>query len=292
MTSGADFITQKRKTARKVTEGDSNTDDLDFKPAKQVAMSTTFRTTRSMTKGPACRETLETAELLEHIIFHLPALAILTCAQRVSKLWKDVIDTSPLLQKKLWLREHSARVSTSTSISGNGIRAPSGRHLSVSINLTSGKPVYAGSYQINMIFSDPLRQLLRRKDILLPAHYATLYCLPSINVVRMHFTRHRPSPKTSEHPTWLGMQLTQPAISTVQIEVTTMEYNKGPRGRRGYGEYTQRSIQATVRDGGGVTFGLVRDVADRMMAHSTSELDALSFSVRISFAADEIAFSP
>jgi hypothetical protein len=69
-----------------------------------------LRVTRSMTKGPACRAALQHPKILGQIVSHLPGYTILTRAQRVSKLWKDVINTSPIVQKKLWMRPLSAHI--------------------------------------------------------------------------------------------------------------------------------------------------------------------------------------
>jgi len=50
---------------------------------------------------------LDTVELLEHILFHLPASEIFVI-QRVSSLWKQVVATSPALHDKLFLRLKSS----------------------------------------------------------------------------------------------------------------------------------------------------------------------------------------
>lgn len=46
---------------------------------------------------------LQTPELLEQILLHLPMLELLHC-QRVCRHWKDVIDSSPVLQQALYFR--------------------------------------------------------------------------------------------------------------------------------------------------------------------------------------------
>jgi hypothetical protein len=46
---------------------------------------------------------LQTPELLEQILLHLPMLDLLHC-QRVCRHWKDVIDSSPVLQQALYFR--------------------------------------------------------------------------------------------------------------------------------------------------------------------------------------------
>ncbi|KAL7919393.1 hypothetical protein ACQKWADRAFT_207231 [Trichoderma austrokoningii] len=45
---------------------------------------------------------LETTEILENVFAHVDAVTLLTSVQRVSKTWKDVVDGSVLLQRKLF----------------------------------------------------------------------------------------------------------------------------------------------------------------------------------------------
>lgn len=50
------------------------------------------------------QNTLGLPELLENIISHLPERDILCNAQRASRHWKTIIDSSPTIQKKIWLQ--------------------------------------------------------------------------------------------------------------------------------------------------------------------------------------------
>lgn len=61
------------------------------------------RTTRSMTTQAARQAVLETTELLEQIILHLPVKKIFV-VQRVCKQFYDTIRASPLLQQRMFLK--------------------------------------------------------------------------------------------------------------------------------------------------------------------------------------------
>lgn len=59
-------------------------------------------------RTPAGSTFLQTTELLEAVLAHLPGRRVLL-AQRVCSTWRDIVQASPVLQKKLWLKEiHSA----------------------------------------------------------------------------------------------------------------------------------------------------------------------------------------
>lgn len=141
-----------------------------------------------------------------------------------------------------------------------------------------------------MRFADPSTQVVCREDIPLHANQIMICGLKSGKLVLIYSLRDRASTKTSERPSWLDMHLTQSSITTVGIEVTIEQYANSLRSGRGYGQYTQKVIQATVRDCGGVTFGLLREVADRMMAQPVDTHNARSFLVRICFMADKATF--
>ena len=109
-------------------------------------------------------------------------------------------------------------------------------------------------------------------------------------MVQILMTRDQPSEERSETPTWLGEHLTEPPISTAWIEVfAEIIHPRGERTRRGTRPPVLAPIRATVRDSGGVTFGLVRDAADKIMAqpayeHFASEKKPVT--IRICFVVD------
>jgi hypothetical protein len=132
-----------------------------------------------MTKGPACRAALQLPEILEQIVCHLPGHHILARAQRVSKLWKDVINTSPIVQKRLWMRPRSAQVSSPTGVSteqDTHIHRPM-TYLATKA-LSSGVPIYSGSFHINTLFPRLYSRQARRDNRRLPDHLVSLVVLP------------------------------------------------------------------------------------------------------------------
>ena len=69
-------------------------------------------------------------------------------------------------------------------------------------------------------------------------------------LVNIIITYDQPSAARSNNPTWLNMHLTEPAITTAWIEVFPHFHWS-----------MTTAIQATLRDSGGLTFGMVRDAA-------------------------------
>jgi len=57
----------------------------------------------AMTTDAARKAVFNTSELLENIISFLPHVDILK-TQRLSRQWKNAVDSSPSLQTKLWLK--------------------------------------------------------------------------------------------------------------------------------------------------------------------------------------------
>jgi hypothetical protein len=241
------------------------------------------RITRGMVKGPACREALQLPEVLEQVISHLPGRTIFTHAQRVSKFWKNVIGTSPLVQKKLWLRSLSAHISSPTGISTEQdiLRT---RPKFANEALSSGVPIYPGSFHINTLFP----RLYSRQALLdnrsLPRHYVNIVELPRGKLVDIGIPRDKVSAKESERPTWLNLPLTEPPITTAWVAVVIHDYLYTLR----LSAYWVDLIPVTVRNDGGLTFASVIDVVDRMMAQPAWEELTKSISVRICFVADEV----
>lgn len=255
-------------------------------------MSTTFRTTRSMTKGPACRETLETAELLEQILLHLPAHTISSRAKPVSKSWRNAINASPLIQKKLWLRPQGTHVSSPVRITDNGDNWPLRRGWSGSRALSSGVAFYSGSYQINRLFSEVFKIQFHNKGPLRSMQIAPrITNLRSGDLVQVHFPRHQQSSETDERSSWRDMYLTEPPITTALIEVFARHNHRLPRSARDTGLPGLQPVQAFVRDDQGLKFGLVRDMVDRMMALAAYEDFSHTAAARVCFMVDQATLS-
>jgi hypothetical protein len=72
------------------------------KPRPELS-SGTQRITRGMQARAPMQQVFATAELLENVLIHLPIQNILT-SQRVCRQFKDVVQTSPAIRYKLFLR--------------------------------------------------------------------------------------------------------------------------------------------------------------------------------------------
>jgi len=109
-------------------------------------------------------------------------------------------------------------------------------------------------------------------------------------------TRDQPSEARSETPTWLGIHLAEPPISTAWIEVfaeidMTLARGGGTLRSGRTRPPILEPVRATVRDSTGVMFGLVRDVADKIMAQPAYEHVAREkkpVTIRICFVVDEV----
>lgn len=184
--------------------------------------------------------------LLEKIISFLPSPTVLTRAQRVSKLWKTVIDTSPTIQTKLWFKSQGTGVASPTGLSSRGQGFPD--HI-----ISLGTPTYSGSYEINELFLNsidaraysypvlPIRRILAgrianglQRSIEVDCQFR---CRSGVEV-------------DAAQPTWLNMHVTEPPVTTVLVVV----YDRRVLGM----------TAATVRAARGVTFCLIMDAIQKI----------------------------
>jgi hypothetical protein len=161
---------QKRKTRTFFDNEVSGVGDAEFEPSQKVwncatsaqprVMSLTSefkaagddqnlerRVTRSMTKGPACRAALQHPKILGQIVSHLPGYTILTRAQRVSKLRCDqhFADCAEKALDETAKCPHTVATEQDTHI-----HRPM-PNLAI-VALSSGVPIYSGSFHINTLF--------------------------------------------------------------------------------------------------------------------------------------------
>ena len=250
------------------------------------------RQTRSMADGPAHERTLAIAELLENIIVHVSARTILARMLGVSRFWNNVINASPAIQTKLWRRPLSKRVSSPVGLLNS---RDANKHIHPDAEaFKSSVPIYSGSYQINAVFpGSPTQQYLyyihSHRQYPVQAVYVGTgpqnQSLAHIVIVRSY-----PSEANSETPSWLGMQLSEPPINTAWIEV----FAEMESANSGFYEPALISVQATLRDNGGVTFGMVRDVVHKIVAHPyrpRSFRGKRVVTTRICFVADRVEIS-
>ena len=259
-----------------------------------------------MTKAACWAAVFNTAELLELIVLYLPARTILTRASLVSKSWNKVIRTSPTIRKRLWQNPQATGTWSPDGLTESddelwleGVTA--GDRFTA---LFSGLPVYTGAYQMNPFMPTFPSQRRRHCDGVprfpaLPVKWdflekcwTTIPERPGRCYVQMTMALNKPSEATSEIPTWLDMHLIEPPISTVWVEVSAI-IDWGRIESR-----TLRSlppgpgpVHATVRDNSGVTFRLVRNVADKMAAQPAYERFAREHNpvtIKIVFVADRL----
>jgi hypothetical protein len=232
------------------------------------SMTTAARAVHSSTPNVAttARDAVfSTPEMLEAIISFLPSHDILSKAQRVSRTWKTIVQ-SPTIQTKLWLKYPANRV---VSPADHSVHFPIGFYLHESSNinavLAKNQPVYCDSLTPNNIyFVRPIvhglyygyRTLGKRQCVVNGRAYFNEML---INVDHLNQTLD-----TVQH-TWLDMYLTEPAITVVQLRVA----KPIPRVRTIEPSHAHVS-QVSIRDPGGLTFGRVVEVLDKIFASASN----------------------
>lgn len=245
-----------------------------------------------MAEGPAHERTLAITELLENIIVHLPARTIFTRMLGVFRFWNNVINASPAIQTKLWRRPLSKRVSSPAGLLNN---RDANKHIHPDAEaFKSSVPIYSGSYEINAVFPGaPTQQYLyyihSHRQYPVQAVYVGTgpqnQSLAHIVIVRSY-----PSEASIETPSWLDMQLSEPPINTAWIKV----FAEMESAKYCFHQSTLISIEASLRENSGVTFGMVRDVVDKILAHPYRPLffrGKRMVMTRICFVADRVEIS-
>jgi hypothetical protein len=100
-------------------------------------------------------------------------------------------------------------------------------------------------------------------------------------MIGLDFPRPKVSANGGERLTWLNMHLTEPPVTTAWIDLDIRDFSL-PLRKFG------RTVPATVRDIGGLTFGSVIDAVDRMIAQPAYMSLTDSISVWIRFVADDV----
>ena len=203
----------------------------------------------------AMQNTLALPELLENIISHLPERDILCRAQRVSRNWKNIIDSSPGIQRKIWLQPIEQ-----TAISPAGFDEDD-------LKIFAGAPIYPRTTLISPLLrsQDPSNTHLKLSlDFFISMKPMELYGEPPKSAGCSHF---RPNltmapPKNYEEikaynkampsqvPTWRNVYLSEPPVTTAMLMVSY--YYQAPPDSRNL-------FKVLIRDKIGVTMGLVYD---------------------------------
>lgn len=193
----------------------------------------------------AMQKAFSVPELLESIIYHLPERNILTIAQRVSRGWSSLIDSSPTIQKKIWQQTYGNAISPSE----------------ISINSPGallGSPIYSRSVLVNdlIVGGDSLRRPERGSQ--LPKFDSALLSLSqkkhnirfvsSLLATKDLKTRERDKDSANyAHPSWYTMYISDLPVTTVLV------------GLKGV-----TAVQATLYERAGITMGMVCDVLTSM----------------------------
>lgn len=209
------------------------------------------------------QNTLALPELLENIIVHLPERDILINAQRVSRHWKTIIDSSPTIQKKIMFQPVKQSAISPVDFDKD------------ELIISGGTPIYSRTTLIN-----PLLMSQNTKS------YGWLDVSPelSVRIKAMGLFNtpagctcpnlRMPAPKLYKQikadqkvgpacvPSWRKMYLSQPPVTIAML--TIAYFYQAPVD----GDYL---FQVMIRDKAGVTLGLVHDtLAATMPAYDKS----------------------
>lgn len=205
-------------------------------------------------------QVVNTTELLEHILSSLPMPHVLG-KSRVSHDWKALIDNSPTLQKKLFLRHNENQ---------NEVLSPDhwfpkpqdwpreldAKQLDLLFSLVD-TPVYTTPIELNPLINWENQADLHVTHELRVAHPKPF--LPSLTGLGIvlgkysrAYARHRfgtSSQTTQTNSSWRNMHLTSPPVTDVVIHIPTSA-----------GSWTEaEQIRVNVHAEHGVTLGLLRD---------------------------------
>lgn len=223
-----------------------------------------------MTTDAARKAVFNTPELLENFISFVPLADILTKVQRLSRQWKEAVDSSPVIKNQLFTRVPSVTAVQPTSFSDE--HSFPLYTFWVTLNL----PIYSHAVTFNPVVSKGVNGCwnIYSDDRLQPEE------LKSLNGDTMHpklvdFTYSQPDGR-GDHSTfalrssWRDMYLTDPPITTAVLFASNHEDREG--------EFGPRDIRMSVRDHDGLTLGLHHDTIIAGLPSSVREkLDSTDF---------------
>ncbi len=196
-----------------------------------------------MNRSSKASEVFAVTELLEHIIVQLPIKDIFANATRVAHFWKNVIDKSTTIRRKMFLESHSS------------VMVPDEYKSSFPGSLGPGYST--GVLELN----NALQDLSAKDREILPDAIYPLWHVEG-DCIKLHGYEHpkwaisirrstNPAPLRDESPkditpSWHSMYISNPPISVVRLSVSASNY----RQRYPY------EGDCTIRDSQGVTFVL------------------------------------
>lgn len=206
-----------------------------------------------MTTDAARKAVFNTPELLENIILFLPYKDILTKVQRLSRQWKNVVSSSPVIRSKLWTSIQNMRAVQPTRFTDEQTY-PVSSHWG-----QQETPIYPHTLTSNTILLDRSVESWRfswRGDSAFSWLDENRSDSNASQSAAIDFFYHKTGDTQNNsangtRSTWKDMYLTNPPITTAIIHLISYE------GPRRLGDLDL--IRFAVRDHRGLTLDLVHD---------------------------------
>lgn len=199
---------------------------------------------------------MATPELLDAILSVLPFGDILFRAQRVCKDWKHAVARSPTIQTKLWLKPQASKPISPDFFSAKHplLTGPwTEESYYYRVELQSNLPLYNGKVAYNPLFCSK-----RLKNILLtpfrPYSHGD-YNLVGFPVKNTFNISHLQDVDKAQH-TWFDMYLTEPPVTSAQLDVTVPV--------RTGSDNSYRVAYEVLHDLRGLTFRTILDRVEEM----------------------------
>lgn len=208
------------------------------------------------TPTPARDAVLVTPELLDAILSVLPFTDILFRAQRVCKDWKHAVARSPTIQTKLWLKPQASKPispdflsSTHPLLTGTWTEETYYYRTELQSNL----PLYNGKVAYNPLFCFKGLKNTRLTPFR-PYSYGN-YSFAGLPVKNSYNILHLQEANKAQH-TWFDMYLTEPPVTSAQLDVTVPV--------RTDSDNSYRIAYEVLHDPRGLTFRTILDRVEEM----------------------------
>ena len=204
-----------------------------------------------MTTDAARKAVFNTPELLENIISFVPPTDILSKVQRLSRQWKEAVDSSPAIRGKLWMMVPNTTALQPTYVTNEHFTLPFSPWGKL------GVPVYSHAVTFNpVLFEDSVRSLKihlnhHLQPSLLKEANGDLVDTRAVTFLFCRAICRSNSPAQMLRSSWRDMYLTNPPITTAVLCASNYW---------GYEEhFGHETIKLSVRDHDGLTLGLLYD---------------------------------
>jgi hypothetical protein len=198
-----------------------------------------------MTTDAARRAVFNTPEMLENIILFLPVRDVFAKVQRLSRSRKAVVDSSVVIQTKLWLRHQSGNVIQPTKFSNDHTFANYNDWLR---KLSS--PMYPSSVVPNPFLRNKFGSFRISPSSPISANIEYPFV---IHLLTRSEGVDKPDQSAVEiFQSWRGMYLTEPPITTTSLRVYFQKTSEQLRN--------EIMVESVIRDHNGITLGLFHDM--------------------------------